>query len=457
MNGATESLKILLVDDEVDALDAMRLGLYNDKRFKIVTATSRNAAINTLKQEEDIGIVVTDLKLKDGSGLDIVQYIQENLPHTAIIIVTAYGSIDSAVKAIRSGAYDYLQKPIRMADLKRLINRIFENIQLKRENERLRNQLRDFAVRPPLIGHSSRFHQVVEFVKQVAPAQTTVLIMGDSGTGKEVIADAIHFFSTRHHKPLIKINCGAIPENLMESELFGYEKGAFTSAYKQKKGKIELAHEGTLFLDEIAELPKPMQVKLLRVLQNGEFERLGGTTTLKSDVRLIAATNADLPALVKNGNFREDLFYRLNVISIKIPTLRERLEDIPVLSQYFIQKYNSRNNKNIEGIDPAVLKEMYRYEWKGNIRELENMIERAVVLSQDRILKLHHFPNLTMQDASVSHGTDSAGLFSLEVIEKNAIVRTLQYHNFDKNKTAMTLQIGLATLYRKLKEYKIDV
>lgn len=457
MNGATESVKILLVDDEVDALDAMRMGLSGDKRFKVVTATSRNAAINTLKFEEDIGIVVTDLKLKDGSGLDIVQYIQENLPHTAIIIVTAYGSIDSAVKAIRGGAYDYLQKPIRMNDLKRLINRISENIQLKRENERLRNQLRDISARPPLIGHSSRFHQVVEFVKQVAPAQTTVLIMGESGTGKEVIADAIHFFSTRHNKPFIKINCGAIPENLMESELFGYERGAFTSAYKQKKGKIELAHEGTLFLDEIAELPKTMQVKLLRVLQNGEFERLGGTTTLKADVRLIVATNADLTALVKNGNFREDLFYRLNVISIKIPILRERLEDIPVLAQYFIQKYNSRNNKNIEGIDPAVLKEMYRYEWKGNIRELENMIERAVVLSQDHILKLHHFPNLTMHDTSVSLGADCAGLFSLEVIEKNAIVRTLQYHNFDKNKTAMTLQIGLATLYRKLKEYQIDV
>jgi len=457
MNGATESVKILLVDDEVDALDAMRMGLSSDSRFKVVTATSRNTAINTLKFEENIGIVVTDLKLRDGSGLDIVQYIQENLPHTAIIIVTAYGSIDSAVKAIRGGAYDYLQKPIRMADLKRLINRISENIQLKRENERLRNQLRDLSARPPLIGHSSRFHQIVEFVKQVAQAQTTVLIMGDSGTGKEVIADAIHFFSTRHNKPFIKINCGAIPENLMESELFGYEKGAFTSAYKQKKGKIELAHEGTLFLDEIAELPKSMQVKLLRVLQNGEFERLGGTTTLKSDVRLIVATNADLTALVKNGNFREDLFYRLNVISIKIPTLRERLEDIPVLTQYFIQKYNSKNNKNIEGVDPAVLKEMYRYEWKGNIRELENMIERAVVLSQDRILKLHHFPNLTMHDASVSHEANSAGLFSLEVIEKNAIVRTLQYHNFDKNKTAMTLQIGLATLYRKLKQYQIDV
>lgn len=457
MPNAMEMIKILIVDDEIDALDAMRIGLSSDRRFKIHTATSRNAAINSLKFEENIDIVVTDLKLKDGTGLDIVHHIQEHLPNIAIIIVTAHGSIDTAVKAIRGGAYDYLQKPIRMADLKHIVERLSENIYLRRENERLRNQLKDISEGPTLIGHSPRFHQVVEFVRQVAPSQSTVLIMGESGTGKEVIADAIHFYSTRQNKSFVKINCGAIPENLMEAELFGYEKGAFTSAHKQKKGKIELAHEGTLFLDEIAELPKPMQVKLLRVLQNGEFERLGGTTTLKVDVRLIAATNADLANLVENGSFREDLYYRLNVISIKVPLLRERMEDIPVLCQYFIQKYNSINNKNIEGVAAEVLKEMYRYEWKGNIRELENMIERAVVLSQDKILKLHHFPSLTMQGTTFPQDLDVEVGQSLEDIEKNAILRTLQYHNYDKNKTAMTLRIGLATLYRKLKQFDINV
>jgi DNA-binding NtrC family response regulator len=456
MTKFSEKIRILLVDDEQDALDAMRLSLSADASTDILTSNSRNSAINLIKNE-NLDIVVTDLKLRDGTGLDIVNFIQEHKPYISIIIVTAYGSINTAVQAIRSGAYDYLQKPIRMADLKRTIQRLRENILLRRENEKLRKQLDNRGAVFHLIGTSPKFRQVIEFVNQVAQAQSTILITGESGTGKEVVADAIQGKSSRKDKPFIKINCGAIPENLLESELFGYEKGAFTGAVKQKKGKIELAHEGTLFLDEIGELPKSMQVKLLRVLQNGEFERLGGTSILKADIRLIAATNSDLSEMVREGLFREDLYYRLDVISINLPPLRERLEDLPLLLQYFIEKYNTLNNKQIEGLEPEILREMNRYMWRGNIRELENMIERAVVLSPDKILKLHHFPALHLNKPEENMMQSYEVGQTMEEIEKNAILKTLQFHDFDKSKTAMTLQIGLATLYRKLKQFGIDV
>jgi transcriptional regulator with PAS, ATPase and Fis domain len=337
-----------------------------------------------------------------------------------------------------------------------VIDRLTEIIFLKKENERLKLQLSEQQDCPQLIGSSQKFKEILELIKQVAPAQSTVLITGESGTGKEILALAIHHSSLRHSKPFIKINCGAIPETLIESELFGYERGAFTGAQKQKKGKIEIAHQGTLLLDEIGELPKNMQVKLLQVIQNGELEHLGGTSTIKIDVRIIAATNADLEKMVKEGTFREDLFYRLNVITINMPPLREREEDIVYLAQYFIDKYNLINQKSVEGIDTKVIREMIGYPWKGNIRELENMIERAVVLSKDKMLRLHHFPLLTSStDDNIMGFKIEAGM-SFAEIEKEAIKRTLRYHHDDKNKTAMSLQIGLATLYRKMKEYGLD-
>ena len=446
-------LCLLLVDDDASALDALRMS-FEKEEYQLFATGSRNNAINIIKSNR-IDIIVTDLKLKDGSGLDILNFIQENFPGISVVIITAFGTVDSAIDAIRGGAYDYLQKPFRMNDLKRIINRLAENIRLRIENEELKQRLYGESDFPQLIGSTPQFRKIIEFIKQVAPSQSTLLITGESGTGKEVVASAIHHYSTRYARSFIKINCGAIPENLLESELFGYERGAFTGAQKQKKGKIELAHEGTLFLDEISELLKPLQVKLLRVLQNGEFERLGGTTTIKTNVRVIAATNADLEDEVKKGNFREDLFYRLNVISIHLPPLRERQEDIPLLTQHFIEKYNRINNKNIESIDFNVLMEMKQYQWRGNIRELENMIERAVVLSNEKILKIEHFPSLSDQNFDPSSSTSEIGL-SLAEIEKKAIEKALKYNHYDKNKTAMMLQIGLTTLYRKLKEYNLD-
>jgi DNA-binding NtrC family response regulator len=451
-----DKIKILLVDDEKDTLDAMRMGLEVEKSYEIMTSLSRNEAINIIKSTQ-IDVVVTDLKLKDGSGLDIVNYIQEQYSEISIIVVTAFGSVESAIEAVRGGAYDYLQKPIRLIELKRVINRLAEHIHLKKENEKLKRQLGDQQNQAQLIGISPKFKEILELIKQVAPAQSTVLVTGESGTGKEMVASSIHFLSSRHNKPFVTINCAAIPESLIEAELFGYEKGAFTGAQKQKKGKIELAHQGTLLLDEIGELPKSMQVKLLRVLQNGQLEHLGGTETIKVDVRIIAATNADLEMMVKKGAFREDLYYRLNVITIHMPPLREREEDIIYLTQHFINKYNSINQKRIEGLDPKVIKEMKSYPWKGNIRELENMIERAVVLSKEKILKLHHFPLFTSSDSDDISGLNMKAGMSLAEVEKEAIKKTLRFHHYDKNKTAMSLQIGLATLYRKMKEYDLDV
>ncbi|MEJ2635310.1 MAG: sigma-54 dependent transcriptional regulator [Calditrichia bacterium] len=450
----TNKLKLLIVDDEVDALNALKMGLEGNG-YQIATATSRKEALNYLKTS-DADIVVTDLKLKDGSGLDILGYARENYPGTSVIIITAYGSVESAVEAIRGGAYDYLVKPFRFADLRRILSRLSETIKLRRENERLRQFLKLEPGFPQLVGVSSRFKQIQEFIKQIAPSRTTVLITGETGTGKEVAASAIHFYSPRADKPFVKINCGAIPENLLEAELFGYERGAFTGAVKQKKGKIELAHDGTLFLDEVGELTPAMQVKLLRVLQNGEFERLGALTTQKADVRFVAATNINLEERVENGTFREDLYYRLNVITIHMPALRERTDDIPFLVQHFIEKYNRINNKNIQGIEPDALKQMMRYSWRGNIRELENMIERAVVLCQDDFLKLHHLPVLAagLEDTQRSIVV-SVGM-SFSEIEKTAIQKTLQYFNYDKQKAAKTLEIGLATLYRKIKEYNLE-
>jgi DNA-binding NtrC family response regulator len=447
-------LRVLIVDDEEDTVQALKMGL-EDTGYLIKTTTKFNEAINIIRSEE-IDVVVTDLKLKDGNGLEILNYIQENSLSISVIIITAYGSVESAVEAIRGGAYDYLVKPFRISELKKLLNRLNEMVLLRRENELLKERLRAVPEIPKLIGVNPKFKQLLDLVKQIAPSKSTVLIIGETGTGKEMIAQAIHGFSNRAGKPLVIINCGAIPETLLEAELFGYERGAFTGAVKQKKGKIEVADGGSIFLDEVSELTLGMQVKLLRVLQSGEFERIGSNTTLKADIRFIAATNTNLEEYVKSGKFREDLYYRLNVISIKMPPLRERLEDIPYLVQHFIDKFNKVNNKNVQGVDPDILKLMIQYNWHGNIRELENMIERAVVLCQENMLKLYHFPILAagIKDAQKTLHLEVG--MPLAEIEKMAISKTLQFYNYDKQKSARSLQIGLATLYRKIKDYKLD-
>ncbi|HOC25360.1 MAG TPA: sigma-54 dependent transcriptional regulator [bacterium] len=447
-------VRILLVDDETDTLQALKLGL-EDEGYDILTSPSRNEAL-TITKNEALDIVITDLKLKDGSGLDLLGYLQEVHPQVPVIIMTAYGSIESTKVALRSGAYDYLAKPFSLADLKRIVAKLVEVIALRKENERLKLLLGRSTEAPVVIGSSPALKKILDLVEQVAPSRSTILLTGETGTGKEVIASAIHQSSPRADKPFVRINCGAIPENLLEAELFGYERGAFTGAMKQKPGKVELADRGTLFLDEIGELAPAMQVKLLRFIQSGEFERLGGNGALKTDVRIIAATNRNLQEQVEKGLFREDLYYRLNVITITLPPLRERPADIKLLAFYFMQKYNEINNKAIEKIDEEVLSQMMSYPWRGNVRELENMMERAVVLARGSELKMSHFPTLLagMQGLDLTLGPMVGS--SLAEIEKMAIEQTLRYCNHDKQKTAMTLQIGLATLYRKIKEYSLE-
>ncbi|OPZ81849.1 MAG: Transcriptional regulatory protein ZraR [bacterium ADurb.Bin431] len=447
-------VRILLVDDETDTLQALKLGL-EDEGYNILTSPSRNEAL-TITKNEALDIVITDLKLKDGSGLDLLGYLQEVHPQVPVIIMTAYGSIESTKVALRSGAYDYLAKPFSLADLKRIVAKLVEVIALRKENERLKLLLGRSTEAPVVIGSSPALKKILDLVEQVAPSRSTILLTGETGTGKEVIASAIHQSSPRADKPFVRINCGAIPENLLEAELFGYERGAFTGAMKQKPGKVELADRGTLFLDEIGELAPAMQVKLLRFIQSGEFERLGGNGALKTDVRIIAATNRNLQEQVEKGLFREDLYYRLNVITITLPPLRERPADIKLLAFYFMQKYNEINNKAIEKIDEEVLSQMMSYPWRGNVRELENMMERAVVLARGSELKMSHFPTLLagMQGLDLTLGPMVGN--SLAEIEKMAIEQTLRYCNHDKQKTAMTLQIGLATLYRKIKEYSLE-
>ena len=448
------STRILLVDDEIDTLQALKLGL-DDESYSLYTASSRNEALNLLKSEE-LDVLITDLKLKDGSGLDLLSHVQEQLPHLPVIIMTAYGSIESTKVALRSGAYDYLAKPFSLADLKRTLAKLVEVITLRKENERLKLLLNRSTEAPVVIGSSPALKKILDMVEQVAPSRSTVLINGETGTGKEVVAATLHHQSPRADKPFVKINCGAIPENLLEAELFGYERGAFTGAMKQKPGKVELAHLGSLFLDEIGDLAQAMQVKLLRFLQSGEYERLGGTATLKADVRIIAATNRNLEELVAQNLFREDLYYRLNVITLTLPPLRDRPADIRMLAHYFMQKYAEINNKAVDKIDDQVVAQMLTYPWRGNVRELENMMERAVVLCRGSELKMSHFPSLIagMEGFDVSLGPMAGS--SLAEIEKLAIEQTLRYHNYDKQKAAMTLQIGLATLYRKIKEYHIE-
>lgn len=447
-------VKILLVDDEADTLQALQLGL-EDEAYTILTAASRNEGLQRIKSEE-LDIVITDLKLKDGSGLDLLEYLQEQQPQLPVIIMTAYGSIESTKVALRSGAYDYLAKPFSLADLKRILAKLVEVITLRKENERLKLLLGRSDDTPVIIGGSPALRAILELVDQVAPSRSTVLLTGETGTGKEVIAAAIHRQSPRADKPLVKINCGAIPENLLEAELFGYERGAFTGAVKQKPGKVELANQGSLFLDEIGDLAPAMQVKLLRFLQSGEYERLGGTSALKADVRIIAATNRNLEEQVARELFREDLYYRLNVITITLPPLRDRASDIKPLAYYFMQKYNEINSKAIEKIDEQVLAQMMTYPWRGNVRELENMMERAVVLAKGNELKMSHFPSLIAGMAGLEVSLGPLAGSSLAEIEKRAIEQTLRYCNYDKQKSAMLLQIGLATLYRKIKEYQIE-
>lgn len=444
---------ILVVDDEPHTCEALKAGMEKEG-YGVLTVDTGQKALE-IAQGEKIDLILTDLKMPGMDGLKFLKAVKSIQPKVAVLVITGHGSIDSAVAAMKEGAYDYITKPFKMAEIKKVVAKALETRDLLVENENLKAHIKRWYAFKNIIGSSEKLVEILKLVEQIAPSRSTVLLTGESGTGKELIAQAIHFNSFRAGQPFIKVNCAALPDSLLEAELFGYEKGAFTGALKSKPGRFELADGGTLFLDEIGEANPALQLKLLRVLQEGEFERLGGTQTLKADVRIIAATNCNLREAVAEKRFRNDLYYRLNVMEIELPALRERKEDIPLLVRHFIDKYNQINNKETQTISPEAMKILQQYEWPGNIRELENVIEHAVVLCPSETIVPKELPDYLPQNSTSSSNLclelPEEGI-SLEEIERKAILKTLEKTAGDKVAAAQMLGIGLSTLYRKLKE-----
>jgi two-component system response regulator HydG len=455
----TNKSKILVVDDD-NAHRTMLRTLIGGWGYNIDQTDDGAGAIAKV-QEQSYDLILMDVRMVKVSGLEALQQIKSYNPAIPIIIMTAYSSVETAVEALKKGAHDYLTKPLDFDKLRVTIERAMEHTRLKEENRQLKESLGRHFDRQNIIGHSPAMLNLLEIVAQVAPSEATVLITGESGTGKELIAGAIHFNSHRKNGPFVKLNCAAITETLMESELFGHEKGAFTGAERRKEGRFYQAHGGSLFLDEVSEMSLTMQVKLLRVLQEREFTRVGGESTIQVDVRLMAATNKNLPELIGRGAFREDLYYRLNVVGLEIPPLKMRREDIPLLAQHFLGVFAARNRKKIKGYTPQAMDHLIRYDWPGNVRELMNAVERAVVLSQADFLTENDFTIIAGSDAVCSGpGRDRAGIpldgaAPLEEVEKATILNTLEVTGGNKSEAARRLGITRKTLHKKLKAYGV--
>ncbi len=441
---------ILVVDDDANTREALANGLRKLGHQIFLAATGAEAL--DLVRQHPVDLAIIDLKLPDMEGTDLFEAMRIIRPYTIAIMISARATVNEAVSALKLGIYDFITKDFRLQDIRKVVNKALETQHLLAENQRLRQALQDLLASGRILGRSPAFLKIIHQVNQIAPLKSTVLITGESGVGKELIAEAIHYGSPRRDKPLVKVNCAALPETLIESELFGHEKGAFTGAVQQRKGRFELADTGTIFLDEVAEMPLSTQVKLLRVLQEGEFERVGGTKTLKVDVRVVTATNQDLEKMVAAGTFRKDLFYRLNVIHLQVPPLRERREDIPLLAQYFLDKFCLENNRPPMGFSPTALQALKNYSWPGNVRELENVVERAVALSNGPTLNLEDLPEEVRQQSEVEDKIVIRVGATMEEIERQAIRQTLKKTGGDKEVAARILGIGLATIYRRLKE-----
>lgn len=381
---------ILIVDDERNYLLVLE-ALLSEEGYQVITADDARKGLELL-QENDLDVVITDMKMPGIDGMEFMERVRLRTPDLPVIMMTAFGSVEKAVEAMRKGAFDYILKPFKNEELKLTISKAIDHYHLIRQNRLFARELQGKYHFGNIIGKSAQMKRIFELIEKVAPTKATVLITGDSGTGKELIARAIHYNSPRKNQPFISINCGALPETLLESELFGHEKGAFSGAVSQRKGRFELAHEGTLFLDEISEMSTPLQVKLLRVLQEMEFERVGGTQTIKVDVRVVAASNRNLKEEAEAGRFRSDLYYRLNVVHVYLPPLRERLDDLTLLVNHFLAKYAKENEQEPIGLSPGAMERLLEYQWPGNVRELENVIERAIILSDRHQIQVKDLP-----------------------------------------------------------------
>lgn len=446
--------KILIIDDEKHLCWALDKGL-SQEGYQVITTTRGKEGLEII-QNETPSLVILDLKMPSMDGLEVLVKAKDIIPKLPVIMITAHGSIDTAIEAMKLGATDYLTKPLDLDKLKIVVNHALTFSSLQEEFYLLRSELK--KKHSPVIGNSPAIQEVNTLVERVADSNATVLISGESGTGKEVAALLIHHLSYRREKPYVPINCAALPESLLESELFGHEKGAFTGAVIRKLGRFELADKGTLFLDEVTEMPLSMQVKLLRVLQEREFERVGGTENIKVDVRIIAATNRDPIDCIKNGTFREDLYYRLNVLPIHIPPLRQRTEDIPLLTMHFLQKFTQSQEQMIS---PRAMELLINYEWPGNIRELQNVIERSVVLSQGNEIEARHLP----EEIQKSKNDTPQGLvlnfpdkgISFDQVEKELILKALDKSNGNQTKAAHLLGVTRSALLYRAQKYHIKL
>ncbi|MBW1691678.1 MAG: sigma-54-dependent Fis family transcriptional regulator [Deltaproteobacteria bacterium] len=448
---------IVLVVDDDPAHRTMLRTLLTGWGYSIKEADDGAEAIEMV-HEQPFDLILMDIRMIKVSGLEALVEIKAFNPSIPVIIMTAYSSVESAVQALKNGAYDYLTKPLDFDELRLTMERAMEHRQLREENRQLRETLGTHFDTQNIIGRSHAMMRLMETVAQVAPTEATVLIIGESGTGKEMIAGAIHFNSPRKDGPFVKINCAAITETLLESELFGHEKGAFTGAYRRKEGRFRQAHGGTLFLDEVSEMSLAMQVKLLRVLQDREITRVGGEEVIKVDVRIIAATNKDLIKEIGSGRFRDDLYYRLNVVTIAMPPLHERREDIPLLAQHFLEQFSETNRKQIKGFTPQAMDRLLRHAWPGNVRELMNAVERAVVLARAEYLDEDEFPLIpreTGPEGEVSLEGAASIEMPLDEMEKATILRMLEHTNGNKSEAARRLGITRRTLHKKLKAYGV--
>ena len=445
-----EKPTLLIVEDDPTVGESIRL-LLKKRGFSILLASNGKEALQVFRHEM-VDLVITDLVMPKMDGMALLEAVKKLKPETEVIVISAQGTIEKAVQAIKMGAFDFIEKPINPKVIALVVERALEKQTLVLQNRDLRSQLEDKFHFRNIVGKSEKMVKIFELIRHIAPYDSSVLIMGESGTGKELIANAIHYHSPRASLPFIKVSCASLSEGIIESELFGHEKGAFTGAITSRKGRFEMAHGGTLFLDEVEDIPPSTQIKLLRVLQEAEFERVGGNKTIQVDIRIIAASNRDLQEAVEQGSFREDLYYRLNVVNIKLPPLRERKEDIPFLAHFFMEKYNQKYQMKVKGVSQRAMNVLTDYQWKGNVRELENTLESIMVINSPEVIDLPHLPQEVREFREspevilVKIGTP------LEEVEKEILLQTLKITKGNKRKAAQMLGINVRTIHRKMEQ-----
>ena len=443
-----EKRVILVVEDDPTVGESIRL-LLRKRGYSILLASNGREGLHQFRQKS-VDLVITDLVMPKMDGIELLEAVKNVKPETEVIVISAQGTIEKAVQAMKLGAFDFIEKPINPRVISLVVERALEKQTLILQNRDLRSKLEDRFHFRNIVGRSAEMVKVFELIRHIAPYDSSVLIIGESGTGKELIANAIHYNSPRASMPFIKVSCASLSEGIIENELFGHEKGAFTGAIASRKGRFELAHHGTLFLDEVEDIPPSTQIKLLRVLQEGEFERVGGNRTIEVNIRIIAASNRDLQEGVKRGAFREDLYYRLNVVNIKLPPLRERRDDIPFLANFFIEKYKKKYHMKVKGISKRAMNLLTEYEWTGNVRELENTIESIMVINSPEVIDISHLPR-EIRDfeggpeiISIKIGTP------FEEVEREILIRTLKATRGNKRRAAQLLGINVRTIHRKM-------